>query len=634
MQVPYLSSSEIREQLLQRGRHNITGGTTAFGATPSLHSSSRIASVATRAAGAPPAVVAGGGAGAGGAQRMSTAYIRALWAGVLPPISGAGGAGGTTSTGSGGTTSTGSGSTGGGNTGSGNTGGGNTGGGNTGAAYVPLPPPSPLASTIDGWTPDMPFRIDLSSIADKPFVLDENDYVALCKPLSIYDIAQWNAAGNIFSRMPVWNNVNDENIIFEGFTKRLERTTFLGAGTYGTVFEALLDGRPCVVKMTRIEVEDHKKYMYSIDELRETKLSNFVNAINEIIIHFALMDMCKSDPVIRQKQSEDKMARIPEIYGFFYVQGKSFVKGSQNGDTTSDVTRYVVTIMEKINMTLERYLTMEDTFLRNIGSTPPPWTAEKVHKMTAISTVSFYQLAALSERLGQLLHFNHRDLKLNNVMVELLPKPNKGGPRTICGGAERIQTYMIDFGCSMATYRGKLFACNQGLFDNGPIFNPGHDITFVAWSFRKAVGCSVNTSRTCRANYLELFDDVIKTILNASGINFSSDAHEYTYGLTWQFYTALASVGDESMLRQVSDPTYPNSFFKAGTIHMDLIRPHGVKLMLKHVVRVLGQMCNPGPDRDRIIAEETQKARALMSLVTSAFAEDDDEPIVEDVSDP
>jgi hypothetical protein len=190
-------------------------------------------------------------------------------------------------------------------------------------------------------------------------------------------------------------------------------------------------------------------------------------------------------------------------------------------------------------------------------------------------------------------------------------------------------------------YRGKLFTCNQELFAHGPKFNPAHDLTYVAWSYRHTIGCRVNLSVPC-ASYVPVFDEILKAILRSSGINFDSDFHEYTDGLTATFYTGLADAGEPEELQKMmkiiqqdnrgerdeSKKIKSNVYFTSlANIHNDLITPHGIKLMTKHAVRIIGQMCHSDGRHD--ITTEEAMVMALIAL--HGLEEDDDEAVVEDV---
>lgn len=588
----YISSTELREQIIAEMRSQGSSSPAFyFGVNPPPAAepprrSSRVAAAAAAAAAAPvvnvapppppplapprarpravaAAVSTGGGAGAGGAAASAEAVVVG------------GGGGGVTVSG--------------------------------GVARAPLAVPA--RSAFDGWAPGSPFSIDLSRLTDgQPFIIDAHDYRILNSftSTSTQDI---NDAVALYRKIPEWTNVGGNNAEFRHGSTVVRRTAFLGAGTYGTAFDATYGSMNCVVKMIRLENADRETDIPSTNQ--KIFLGNLINTIKETIIHVALVDTCMSYPEIAAAQAAEKMARVPQIYGFFRTEGKGFDLNAKDGtlSTTEVDVKYMVIVMEKLDSTL-------DTFLERSEHNP-------LH-LTTVGAVSMYQLASLLDVLGEVLEYNHRDMKLDNAMVKV-----SSGAKTLCG-VPHFQTYIIDFGCSRMNYRGKQFLCNDDLFKHSSDFNPAHDITYAAWSYRHTIGCEVNLKKPC-SKYNPVFDLVLQSILRASGINFDSALHEYKRGLTAAFYTGLSDAGVPARLQKmVKVDKRKGAFFVPQNIHIELITPHGVKLMAKHVIRMIGQLCHPNGRHN--IAEEEANVRALVSL--HGLDEDDDESVVSEVSDP
>jgi hypothetical protein len=605
----YISSTELRESIVENIRAKHRGSTAFFGVDPPpVRRSGRIAAAeaaaqqaaeqraieaaarATLAAEEPSspmpppppraaparrraaaAVAAGGGAGAGGAAAAAGDAGGAAAA--------AGGAGGAAAA-----------------------------AGGAGGAVVRPPLTPPAGSAIDSWKRGDRFRIDLTALTGgEEFIITSDDYSVLhsFSSASGPDVAK---ASSLFNRIPEWTNVGGTNSEFRHGSSVLRRTHFLGAGTYGTAFDATYKSRNCVVKMVRLE---------NVDKATDTPttnsdifLSNALNTIKETIIHVALMDTCMSYPEIREAQAKQKMARVPEIYGLFRTTGKGFVKGG-DGALTSEDTVYIVIIMEKLDRAL-------DSFLEDNQTDPI--------RLTTIGAVSLYQLASLFDVLGEVLEYNHRDMKLDNAMVKV-----SLSDKNMCG-VPHFQAYIIDFGCSRLRYRGRDFICNEDLFSHSQAYNPAHDLTYAAWSYRYTVECKINLKTPCR-KYVPVFDLVIQSILRASGINFDSAKHEYKSGLTAAFYTGLSDAGIAKRL-EMMEKVKAGAFFMPQNIHPELIYPHGVKLLAKHVVRIIATMCHtasPSKPAKYDIATEEENVRALIRL--QGLDENDDADPASDVSD-
>ncbi len=323
------------------------------------------------------------------------------------------------------------------------------------------------------------------------------------------------------SSIPAIGSLEDMNVV---------RQRKVGAGTYGQVFDARIGAKPCVMKMVELGEDDK-------------------TALNEVLIHVIVLETCKRDPEIRAKQSSEKMARVPDVYAIF-----RFTEGEQD---------FLVTVMEKLTESVSKFM--------------------RAHNASVVASVTYYQMASLFDRLGKLLRFNHRDMKLDNAMV----LRTKGSP---IGGVPHFQTYVLDFGCARLTYMDRTIVCNPDLYEMGQSYNEGHDLVYLAWSYRTTMGCRANTTVPC-TKFAKVLDDVFRGILDASGLNFASEARQYSGGLTAEFYTELAIVGRASKLRR-------HGSLSDRRIQHTVLTNRWVKKMMVHVVRVIardrrGRMLSP-----------------------------------------
>lgn len=377
----------------------------------------------------------------------------------------------------------------------------------------------------------------------------------------------------------------------------------IGKGAFGAVFNSVTsDGQECVVKLVRVSpAEEYYTGGYTIEQFRQRMCELVVRTLNEIIVHTALLETINADASARQKIAEGKMARVPDLYGFFVTSGLS-----TDPANTTRVVAYIAIVMEKLDITLWDHLdkdTLDDTM------------------STAIAAVSFYQICNLLDFLGTTLRYNHRDLKINNVMVS----PSTTTSSTLCR-TPHFHTYIIDFGMSRMDYKGHVFAGTSSLFyDNH--YNPTHDLLFITWSYRRSVGCEAQSNIPC-TEYNRVFDRILKHLMDSSGIHFEHSDFEARPSKT--MYQLFAFAGETAMIRRIG-----GKYVSRKPVKPEVITPRAVKIALKYLLRYLATLCRNEPEIRKSAARAHALARLMELFETGrGMDESDDVDVVGDMSVP
>lgn len=455
--------------------------------------------------------------------------------------------------------------------------------------------------------------IDLSSLTfNESFVITTSD-LGNIKNTS----AQFKIIDKLYERIPQFQlnqQTADPSIkIFTKGNNQITMSRFLGAGTYGSAMLANFNGQEYVLKMIQMDLNSESDDFHTYQtyrkadkekELARHRRSQIQNVLQEILVHHIMFQTCQNSNVILQKQQQQKMAKVPGIYGMFRCKSNEFLPHS-NGTTNNVMSDFICILMEKLDKPLDSAL---DDIKNNLI------------QVTTVASLALYQISNLLEALHQTIRYNHRDLKADNMMIKYLR-----AERSLCGYSH-FQTYIIDFGCSRLEYNGHVVSCNPTLYGELPdemnSFNELRDICYFAWSLRHTIGCKVNTRLRCGI-FHQKFDEILMKILNSSGISFDTDEYEFNTGLTAEFYTELNSVGNYQRLNELTNghAHQPNNIF---------LTTHIVKLLMKHMIRLLSIECH-GRTTGASIHVINRIDSILQSL--SESNEEDDEPVVEDLSD-
>lgn len=204
------------------------------------------------------------------------------------------------------------------------------------------------------------------------------------------------------------------------------------------------NGFACLVK----EITTNQEYVVKFIE-EVSIIDSFIETFIQCICHKTL---CGSQ---KYKNDPRKFSHIPRVY--FY------------GRTNNNFT---LIGMEKI----------EKTFFEHV--------IEKIHssieEITYITLLCMYQVINTLILLEDTIQFNHRDLKTNNIMLNVLPSINSSGFGT-------FQTYFIDFGFARVTYNGSDIFPNSDIFKETNRDIPQRDILFLIFNLIHSIGCGVKT---------------------------------------------------------------------------------------------------------------------------------------------
>ncbi len=249
--------------------------------------------------------------------------------------------------------------------------------------------------------------------------------------------------------LPSWQFHSRQSMTFMEH-KFVEKRSKVAYGGQGTVFFGTLDGKPTAAKFIPIPND-----------------ALFRDAMNEVLMHSIL---CENDV------DRVNVAKIAPIMGVAKVIG--FPR------KTERPMEHLVVFTQPIEKTLWSVVRKSDT---------------PVDARTSTLALSLYQVCRLLHRLQREFMFVHRDLKIDNLMIQL-------------SSSQCLETYMIDFGLARMTYREREITTYK-FFRNRKMnaFNPYTDLRMLAWSSFGFDGCTFKAIRgteTCTG-----FDELLLRIL-------------------------------------------------------------------------------------------------------------------------
>jgi len=220
---------------------------------------------------------------------------------------------------------------------------------------------------------------------------------------------------------------------------RIKRNNYKSSGSYGKVYSC-------------VPIKNIKTIMKEIQCTQKAKLENI---IKEAIIQIIISDETASMDL----QDEELMGPfVPYIYGVGYDPDEN-----------------------KCYILSER---MENTLLNLVQEIPNIHTLSFREKDTLIISLLKKIMVMLAVLQG-ILNFNHRDLKLDNIMYKKTPS---------CP----MSPILIDFGFSCITYKGLVINANDKFRRN---FTESRDATQLLYNFAKynKESMSENLYNACKA---------------------------------------------------------------------------------------------------------------------------------------
>ncbi len=249
-----------------------------------------------------------------------------------------------------------------------------------------------------------------------------------------------------------------------------EMGNFLGKGSYGVVYGLRSHPERVVKIMHGDKIEDDP------DLLLET--------IIQLLVSEKLQEL--QTCLMSSNMFEGYYAKSAGVYSLNYF--------------TNAENRYLLLVMDAAQTPFDRYLL-------SFKGTPLQRSVINAHVTYQVSNTLMY--------LTRYLGFNHRDLKVDNIMVTETTHENSNGIRM-------LQVTLIDFGMSRLEYNGRLFSSNwrniMKKLENDIFANPAQDITFFIISLLWDSGCNLSIQRdNCQNNIEpELYNKLITIITSTS----------------------------------------------------------------------------------------------------------------------
>jgi len=400
--------------------------------------------------------------------------------------------------------------------------------------------------------PSSPTFMTLEPIVKKPFNLSEADLDYLSRP-AMHDVRMYSSIFNRFK----WDVVQtNKKFALGDYEVSLE--SYVSKGTYGAAFLGKLvharTATDCVVKMIQFEDEEMV----------------FKSTIMEMIIHWILDKTCRESEEIGRKQRAGKMARIPQIYAAFTLDGNMW-KDVTSMTTQRTDAKFVVIVMEKLTQDAH-------SFMRSRIKDELPKYSVREDGLAVVNTAlafTLYQVYSLLEALQREVSFNHRDLHFGNIMVKVDRTRPDNCHNTF------FQAYVIDFGMSRLLYRGRRFT-TYAYYDVDS-FSPHHDILFSLLTSRRPFSCDLNPTVSCQY-FLPSINLFYLDVMQASGIDFR-DPRNTPDKNTRDIYKAFQIAGEA--LRTKTCPTR----VILDNINVHRITPSTVTSVLALILSELGIRC-------------------------------------------
>jgi hypothetical protein len=251
----------------------------------------------------------------------------------------------------------------------------------------------------------------------------------------------------------------------------------LGSGSYGVVYS--LQGRTdCVIK-----------FMHGDDE--EKVVDSYLETIIQIILHAQCNNL-----------QDLKYAKVGRVFRLFKFEIKNKF--------------YIGLMIEPIQKGLDSYFeSIADDIQNNI---------RQPLELTTANCFAFYQVTHTLQYLSQTLKYSHRDLKCDNIMINMLSTKNSNN-------FDCFQVYLIDFGFSRLEYNGYLFSSSYFTFVDDiskDIHNPLQDIGFFIFSMLWMDGCEQSAQTNCRFLDPKFYTYIINLFESfSSRIRRNYEQHEY-----------------------------------------------------------------------------------------------------------
>lgn len=418
------------------------------------------------------------------------------------------------------------------------------------------------------------FRLDLEPVVHKRVVVKEKDIDMLMD--ATHDTSK---VEEMYNRLK-WDRKARENT-FETGRHKVQIRQYVAQGSYGVAY--LGDYKhgskttECIVKIVKLE---------NLPGIHASAEQNIKNAILEMINHFIVLETCKESKTIRKGQRAGRMARVPELYAAFTADALEFdsVGGGNMPVFKTTSCKHIVIAMEKLSQSasgvlydLMKKYWEKDTFRQFSG-----WSDES--KRAVISTALaflMYQTIKLLIELGDRIEFNHRDLHLGNIMIKHDPMKLEGECHN-----DFFQSYIIDFGWSRVTYKGKVISSRDPYEENW--YNPAHDLLYMHWSSKRSLDCNKEVFDGCE--YLTpVMDYAYDEIMQASGLDFT--APQNTTQITLSFLSTLQQAGRR--LKKSSAMFYTPVILS--NINEHKINPETAAEVYARILKQLSKRCKGHP---------------------------------------
>lgn len=438
------------------------------------------------------------------------------------------------------------------------------------------------------------FALDLEPVLHKDVILKERDVDMLMDPN--HDAAKVEKMYNKFK----WDRWALENT-FETGRHKLEIRQYVDRGSYGVAYIGEYSNgsttKECIVKIVKLE---------NIPGIHANKEQNIKSAILELINHYIVLKTCKESKKIKKGQRAGRMARVPELYAAFTADAFEFdtLGGGNMPVFKTKTCKHIVIAMEKLSQSADGLLLElrkkyheADTFKKFRG-----WSDKS--KEAVISTALaflFYQTITLLIELGDRIEFNHRDLHMGNIMI-------KHDPTKLHGECHNdfFQSYIIDFGWSRVTYKGKVISSKDPYEESW--YNPAHDLLYMLWSSKRALDCDMRLLDRC-VYLAPVMDYAYDEILDASGLVFS--APENTTGITLAFLCTLQQAGRR--LKKKSATPYTPVY--TPNINEHKINPETAAKVYARILKQLAARCkgHSRPTEERPRDADQAEIRYILS---------------------
>ncbi len=366
------------------------------------------------------------------------------------------------------------------------------------AAYVSVPMSESTDRTF----------IDLADVGSIPITFREHAAVTFPETLAGHDddrtVAREALTGLAMrmTREHAWTaragtTPSDLLVLTDFDGRRIVMHHVIASGSYGAAMSATYTRAgtnvPCVVKMVPV-----------VDDRLAIDRQVFRDCVNEIMVHTVLSRIQDTDTVVRAKQASHHMARVPKLHAagvvlhnMIDVRGRTFLR-------TGARVPYVFLVMDAYEQTLGVAIHRD-----------PAITNET--QRTAVTAAATYQVVNLLRRLGHLCQFNHRDLKIDNVMIRKVPGATGG----ICGFPQ-FETALIDFGMARIQHNGRVVgsaADTMYTFAHTFAYNPAVDLMGLVTSIRYHTNTRVKNGSARNTLFDPVFDHVLKMIVHEAGMS-------------------------------------------------------------------------------------------------------------------